>query len=83
MSKCDLVEGDFVELFYFEGSYTQICPLRNDEGIIELIQVNSNMCWTEGEPPWRSVKIRFDRNELQAMIDMIDGKQVDESLFNR
>ncbi len=42
----------------------------------KLVQLKTRLCSIEGEYPWERATLRLSRDNLQAMLDLIDGKPV-------
>lgn len=81
--------GDYVALDWYDGPLLEIARVDFDDGD-RLVQVCSlcNVSPEEkppserlrgvvsGDEPWTRATIRLSRDNLQAMLDMIDGKPV-------
>lgn len=67
--------GEYIAIEWHDGPLLEIAPVDFPDRD-RLVQVHAVLTTIEGEPPWQWVTTRFRRAELQAMLDVIDGKPV-------
>ena len=82
MSMTEGKAGEPICLEFYDGPLTEIVLITFDDSP-PLVELQTYLvAEIKGEPPWQHVRVRLDRDEIQAMLDMIDGKHV-KGFFNK
>jgi hypothetical protein len=69
-----VTEGPRITLDWYDGALSEIRRI-DIEGVEPLVQVHS-LGWSEGSYPHEMHVMRLNREKVQAMLDMLDGKPV-------
>lgn len=76
MSRNKQTEGEVITLDWHDGPLCQISRLDFEDDK-PLVQVRS-LGWSEGSHPREMHVVRLDREQVQAMLDLLDGKPVED-----
>jgi hypothetical protein len=73
-------EPDYISIDWYDGPLLEIAGIEaSDPSTERLVQVRSLFIKVEGDAPWQYVTLRFYRENLQKMLDLLDGKPVEDS----
>ena len=67
--------GPVIALDWYDGPLLEIALVMCPSGA-QLVQVETLLCTIKGAYPRQRASIRLSREDLQTMLDLIDGKPV-------
>lgn len=69
--------GEPIALHWYDGPLVEILRLQRNHCPI-MVEIRSRLCKIQGEEPWKEVSLCLTREELIKMVDLIDGKPVED-----
>lgn len=67
--------GPAIALDWYDGPLLEIALVTFPDRD-KLVQIVSLLCKITGEYPWQRATLRLSREDLQAMLDLLDDKPV-------